>query len=93
MRFFSIHTGRIGKILNDTSSYGDSVVEKLSEDLKLKYPNVMGYSVRNLWNMKRFYETYRKMQTVSAELLFSVGWSNHIAILDFTHSDEEKEFY
>lgn len=50
----------IGKELGENSVYGKSVVEKLSRDLRLKYPEAKGYSVRNLWNMKRFYETYQK---------------------------------
>jgi len=83
----------IGKELSENASYGKSVVEDLSRDLKLKYPGIKGYSVRNLWNMKRFYESYQKMQTVSAELLFSLSWSNHIAILDLAQSKEEREFY
>ena len=83
----------IGKELSENASYGKSIVEKLSRDLKLKYPDVRGYSVANLWNMKRFYETYKKLQTVSGELLFSISWSNHIAVLDSTQSNEEKEFY
>ena len=83
----------IGKILSENSSYGASVVENLSNDLKIKYPETRGFSVRNLWNMKKFYETYQKLQTVSAELLFSVSWSNQVLILDITQSDEEKEFY
>lgn len=83
----------IGKILSENSSYGASVVDNLSNDLKMKYPETKGFSVRNLWNMKKFYETYQKLQTVSAELLFSVSWSNQVLILDITQSDEEKEFY
>ena len=83
----------IGKELSENASYGKSVVEQLSRDLRLKYPNVRGYSTANLWNMKRFYETYQKLQTLSGELLFSISWSNHIAILDSTQSNEEKEFY
>ena len=50
----------IGKELSENASYGKSVVEKLSRDLRLKYPEAKGYSVANLWNMKRFYETYQK---------------------------------
>jgi len=58
----------IGRELSKNSSYGKSVVEQLSRDLRLKYPEAKGYSVRNLWNMKRFYETYhKKLQTVSGE--------------------------
>ncbi len=58
----------IGKELSENSAYGKSVVEKLSRGLRLKYPGAKGYSVANLWNMKRFYETYnQKLQTVSGE--------------------------
>ena len=82
----------IGKELSENASYGKSVVEQLSRDLRLKYPDMKGYSVRNLWNMKRFYETYQKLQPVVAELL-QVSWTNHVLILDKTSSDEEKQFY
>ena len=51
---------QIGQILHDRkveSGYGDSVVGRLSADLKERYPK-MGVSPRNLWYMKRFYERY-----------------------------------
>lgn len=83
----------IGQILSEQADYGKETVEQLSQDLRLRYPQSRGYSARNLWNMKRFYETYNKMQTVSAELLYSVSWSNHVLLLNQTESDEEKEFY
>ncbi|MDA2922778.1 PDDEXK nuclease domain-containing protein [Patescibacteria group bacterium AH-259-L07] len=95
----------IGKELSKNASYGKSVVERLSKDLRFKYPGVRGYSITNLWNMKRFYEIYqklqpmageskgRKLQPVAAELLFQVSWTNHVLILDKTISDEEKQFY
>ncbi len=70
----------IGKELSKKTSYGKSVVEQLSRDLRLKYPDVKGYSVANLWNMKRFYETYQKLQPVVGELLFRVSWTNHVLI-------------
>ena len=61
----------IGRELSKNSSYGKSVVEQLSRDLRLKYPEAKGYSVRNLWNMKRFYETYnQKLQPVAGELIY-----------------------
>ncbi len=83
----------IGKELSENASYGKSIVEKLSEDLRLKYPDAKGYSIRNLWNMKRFYETYQKLQPVVADLLFRVSWTNHVFILDKTCTEEEKQFY
>lgn len=93
----------IGKELSENSAYGKSVVERLSRDLRIKYPGVKGYSAANLWNMKRFYETYQKLQPVAgeskklqpvvAELIFKVSWTNHVLILDKTSSEEEKQFY
>lgn len=48
---------QIGRLLYERkldSKYGDSVVRRLSIDLKAKYPK-MGMSVSNLWAMKKFY--------------------------------------
>ena len=50
----------IGQMLHERkieSGYGDSVVRRLSADLKERYPK-MGVSPRQLWNMKKFYERY-----------------------------------
>ena len=58
----------IGKELSKTSEYGKAVVERLSRDLRMRFPGIRGYSVVNLWYMKRFYETYPILQTVSREL-------------------------
>ena len=78
--------------MQEKREWGDSVVEKLSSYLKMKFPDMSGFSVRNLWNMKRFYETYRsveKLQTLSAE----IAWSHNLLLLNRTKSMEEKEFY
>ena len=55
----------IGKLLDERkvdSKHGDSIVKRLSIDLKAKYPD-MGLSPRNLWNMKRFYLRYCQCDT------------------------------
>lgn len=78
--------------LQEKSKWGDSVVEKLSQDLRMKYPEQKGFSVRNLWNMKKYSEIYtanKKLQTLSAE----ISWSHNILILNKTKTIEEKEFY
>ena len=38
--------------------WGESVVEKLSKDLQKDLPGITGFSARNLWDMKRFFESY-----------------------------------
>ncbi|MEI6493492.1 MAG: PDDEXK nuclease domain-containing protein [Verrucomicrobiota bacterium] len=38
-----------------TAGWGDSVVERLAEDLRAEFPNMRGFSARSIWEMKRFY--------------------------------------
>lgn len=72
--------------------YGKGVVERLSVDLKSKYPD-MGLSPRNLWDMKKFYERYKdssqKLQRSVAEL----PWRHNLLIMSKTNSDDEALFY
>ncbi|MBU2638305.1 MAG: hypothetical protein KJ955_05000 [Nanoarchaeota archaeon] len=58
----------IGEELSKTSEYGKAVVERLSRDLRQRFPGIKGYSVANLWYMKKFYESYPILQTLSVEL-------------------------
>lgn len=53
-------------------------------NLNSRCPDVRGYSERNIRNMKKFYGTYKKLQSVVAELLFKVSWTNHVIILNKT---------
>ena len=51
----------IGKVVfqkNQQSGWGKSIVEKLSKDLQMEFPGIRGFSSRNIWRMKVFYETY-----------------------------------
>ena len=51
--------------------WGDSVVERLAKDLQKEFPQTTGFSVRNLWYMRRFFEVYSTpefLQQAVAEL-------------------------
>lgn len=60
---------RIGKILDENSRYGNSFIEHISNAIRLEYPNIKGFSNRNLKYMKKFYLEYKeneKMQQLVA---------------------------
>ena len=40
--------------------WGKSVVEMLSADLRRAFPAMSGFSARNLWEMRRFFEAYSR---------------------------------
>ena len=54
--------------------WGAGVVEQVSLDLTAAFPGAKGFSARNLWNMKKWYEFYSanaatgKLQQLGAEL-------------------------
>ena len=41
-----------------TLGWGESVVEMVSADLQRTFPGMSGFSSRNVWYMRRFYEAY-----------------------------------
>lgn len=49
---------RIGKYIFENANYGTRFVEHLSLALRLEFPNVTGYSTRNLARMRKFYDEY-----------------------------------
>ena len=69
----------IGKMIverQEKYSWGRSVVENLSKDLRNEYPEIKGFSVQNLWYMRQFYLDYKdnkKLQPLVGEISYLVG--------------------
>lgn len=85
----------VGKYISEKikkAEWGESVVSELAEYISKKHPDLRGYSDKNLWRMRQFYETYRESTKLSP-LVRQLGWSNNLLILSKTKSMEEKEFY
>jgi len=72
--------------------WGSSYVDELASFISENCPDVKGFNRRGLYRMKQFYETYKDKEFVST-LLTQISWSNHLAILSSSKSDEEREFY
>ena len=82
----------LGKIISEKSSWGNKFVDSLSTELKLDFPYIKGFSVRNLKNMKRFYEEYKNneiMQTVSAQ----IPWSHNTLIIEKIKDNQIRKWY
>lgn len=53
--------GRVIVSQQENAAWGDSVVERLSGDLREEFPDMKGFSLPNIWRMRLFYNTYREM--------------------------------
>jgi len=85
----------IGKYISEKverTEWGQAVVKELALHIQRTEPDLRGYSDKNLWRMKQFYETYRDQPKLSA-LLREISWSNNVIIMSRARSPEEKEFY
>lgn len=74
------------------SEWGDSVVAELAKYIQLNEPEIKGFSDKNIWRMKQFFETYKdfpKLSTLSRE----ISWSHNLAIFSRCKTIEEREFY
>jgi len=85
----------VGKYISEqleSQKWGSSYVDELASFISENCPDVKGFNRRGLYRMKQFYETYKDKEFVST-LLTQISWSNHLAILSSSKSDEEREFY
>lgn len=73
-------------------SWGKGVVKELADFIKEKEPNIKGFTARNMWRMKQFYETYKKNKKLSP-LVTQLTWTNNLLILSASKSDEERILY
>ena len=71
---------------NIRAEYGKQVMKEFSKELRKVLGS--GFSVSNLFNMRKLYITYPKFQTVSGIL----SWSHYCELLSIENEDE-RSFY
>lgn len=72
---------KLGKIINDNSKWGDKFIETLEVELKLDFPNIKGFSARNLRRMKRFYLEY-KDEEILPPAVAKLPWTHNIMLIE-----------
>jgi predicted nuclease of restriction endonuclease-like (RecB) superfamily len=75
-----------------TAAWGEGVVNELARYIQSRHPNLRGFTRRNLFRMRQFFEAYAKDERVPA-LLTQLPWTHHLLILSRCKQSEEREFY
>lgn len=73
----------LGKLLHEKkveSQHGSGVVNRLSYDLKQRYPQ-MGVSPRNLWDMKKFYERFCDRELKLRQAVAVLPWGHTLTLM------------
>ena len=72
--------------------WGKSIVELLSKELKKEFPDVHGFSARNLWRMRNLYVEYKDNE-ILPPLVAEISWSKNVVIMEKCKALLEREFY
>lgn len=86
---------KIGKaiILNQENlGWGSKVIPQLSLDLKQEFPNIKGFSERNLKYMKKLAEEYSTEEIVQ-QVVAQLSWSHNLVLMDRIKAVDERLWY
>jgi predicted nuclease of restriction endonuclease-like (RecB) superfamily len=76
----------------EAAEWGDGVVDRLAQFIARTEPGLRGFTRRNLFRMRQFYEAYKEDSIVSP-LVAQLPWSHQLIILGQSKRPEEREFY
>ena len=82
------------EILNrqERSGWGAKIVNQLSADLKTAFPEIQGFSPRNLKYMRAFAAAWQDFQIVQ-EVLAQLPWYHHLTLLDKLSNNDDRMVY
>jgi len=86
---------QIGRDILDRQAeqgWGAKVIDRLAHDLRSAFPNMKGFSPRNLKYMRSFAHTWRNMEFVQ-EVLAQLPWYHQLALLDKLDNNEKRIWY
>lgn len=74
------------------AEWGEGVVNQLAHHLALTLPGLRGFTRRNLFRMRQFYDIYANDEKVSP-LVTLLPWTHNLIIISQAKRSEEREFY
>ena len=82
----------IGKIINEHKSWGNKFIDNLASDIRMEFPGVKGYSVRNLKYMAKIAESYPDEEFVQ-QVVAQIPWGQNTVIVDRIQDAEIRRWY
>lgn len=72
---------RLGKIVSENKKYGNNFTKQVSIELKLTFPNMKGFSERNIRSMRLFYEEYADDENWQ-QLVSKLPWGHNLLLIE-----------
>jgi predicted nuclease of restriction endonuclease-like (RecB) superfamily len=72
--------------------WGKNIIPRLAKDLTSQFPNMKGFSPRNLGYMKAFAEAWPD-ESILQQLVAKLPWGHNVRLLDLVKNTEERVWY
>ena len=82
----------IGRILEENSCWGNKFIDSIATELKLSFPKLKGFSIRNLKYMKTFYNEYKNDKEF-VQLVAQIPWKHNITLIQKIKNKEIRKWY
>ncbi|MCK4517794.1 hypothetical protein KAT92_03400 [Candidatus Babeliales bacterium] len=90
----------IGKTVSkrqEESSWGDKFINNLARDIQNSFPQIKGFSRRNIFRMRAFYRAYANCATAVTQIedipVFSIPWGHNIVLVESVKDPEARLWY
>ncbi len=75
------------------TSWGDGFLPRMSKDLREEFPEVKGFSLRNLKYIRQWYLFWFATSSIGQQAVAQIPWGHNLVILNKAQSYEEALFY
>jgi predicted nuclease of restriction endonuclease-like (RecB) superfamily len=86
------HIGKSILEQQDKYGWGGKIIEQLSKDLKQEFPEMKGFSPRNLKYMRAFAAAWPEISIVQ-QLAAQLPWFHNCVLIDKVKNDNDREWY
>ncbi|WP_165223270.1 PDDEXK nuclease domain-containing protein [Aquisphaera insulae] len=76
----------------EDQGWGAKVIDRLAEDLKRAFPEMSGFSPRNLKYMRAFAEAWPE-EPIVQQLVAQIPWGHNVRLLDHVKDPDERVWY
>ncbi len=75
------------------SAWGDGFLSQLSRDLQAEFPDMKGFSLRNLKYMRQWYRFWSVEPAIGQQLVAQIPWGHNLLIISKIKNIDEAKFY
>ena len=76
----------------DEEGWGTKVIDRISHDIKVAFPDMSGFSPRNIKNTRRFAAEWPDYEIVQ-QVVAQIPWGQNIVLLDKVSDDNTRRWY